>query len=73
MYARESYDTFVFCYVCKGIHSGIPFFSDASDEGINEKKRLCEGVPKLAALTGLFPRKLFVRRRSLDAGACYTS
>ena len=60
MYARESYDTFVFCYVCKGIHSGIPFFLDAGDEGINEKKQL-------------FPRKLFVRQRSLDAGACYTS
>ena len=45
MYARESYDTFVFVmYICKRKQSGIPFFSDAGDEGINEKKRLCEGV-----------------------------
>ena len=40
-----------FCYVCKGIHRGIPFFSDASDEGINEKKRLCEGVRTKASCT----------------------
>ena len=42
---------FCFCYVCKGIHSGIPFFLDAGDEGINEKKRLCEGVRTRACCT----------------------
>ena len=42
---------FCFCYVCKGIHSGIPFFSDAGDEGINEKQQLCEGVRTKASCT----------------------
>ena len=35
-----------------GVHcSGIPFFSDAGDERINEKKRPCKGVQTKASCT----------------------